>query len=176
MRTRRLSPFWLLFILTGLNLFNHLDRYVVNQVVESIRLDFGLTDGQAGRINTAFMIGYFVTAPFFGDLGDRFSRKWLIAFGIFVWSLGTVMTGCATGIALLRASAMAMSIFVNHLSGDFRSPEIVGHLSDAIGSRQKAVLILPVVLFAGGALWMALGMKTLRASRVGPVAGGGGAA
>jgi MFS family permease len=51
-----------------------MDRYTVNQVVESIRLDFHLSDSQVGLINTAFMIGYFLTAPFFGYLGDRFPR------------------------------------------------------------------------------------------------------
>ena len=35
--------------------------------------------GEAGGINTAFMIGYFLTAPFFGYLGDRMPRKWLIS-------------------------------------------------------------------------------------------------
>jgi MFS family permease len=65
----------------------------------------------------------------------------------------------------LRASAMAMSIFMIHLFGDFWSPEIVGHLSDTLGSIQKAVLILPVMLLIGGGLWMALGFKTLRGGR-----------
>src|SRR5213082_2837687 len=101
MKQRTLSPFWLLLILSGLNLFNYLDRYVTFQVVEGIKLDFGLTDGQAGRINTAFMVGYFLTAPFFGYLGDRMARKWLIAIGIFVWSVGTVLSGFATGFISL---------------------------------------------------------------------------
>src|SRR5512136_327232 len=101
MNQRSLSPVGLLAILAGLNLFNYLDRYVVYQVVEPIRLQFGLHDGQAGRINTAFMIGYFLTAPFFGYLGDRMTRKWLIAAGIFVWSLGTVLSGFATGFVSL---------------------------------------------------------------------------
>jgi MFS transporter, Spinster family, sphingosine-1-phosphate transporter len=70
----------------------------------------------------------------------------------------------------LRASAMAMSIFMIHLFGDFWSPEIVGHLSDLLGSLQKAVLVLPVVLFVGGALWLGLGFKTLRDHRMGPAA------
>ena len=62
----------------------------------------------------------------------------------------------------LRASAMAMSIFLIHLFGDFWSPEIVGHLSDTLGSLQKATLILPVVLLVSGGLWLALGVRTLR--------------
>lgn len=98
---RSLSPFWLLAILSGLNLFNYLDRYVAVVVAEPIRLSFGLTDRQEGQLNTAFLLGYFLTAPVFGYLGDRMTRKWLIAAGIFVWSLGTVLSGVATGFGSL---------------------------------------------------------------------------
>src|SRR5256885_10582399 len=96
-----LSRFWLLFILTGLNLFNYLDRYILAAVLAPVRSDLGISGAEAGRINTAFMLGYFLTAPFFGYLGDRISRKWLIALGIFVWSAGTVLSGFATGIGML---------------------------------------------------------------------------
>src|SRR5207249_4430370 len=93
---RRLSPSWTLFILTGLNLFNYLDRNVLAAVLEPVQAEFKLSDEQGGRLNTAFMLGYFVTAPLFGYLGDRASRKWLIAAGIAVWSVGTMLTGFAT--------------------------------------------------------------------------------
>src|SRR5882724_5588237 len=92
---KQLPPAWILFILTGLNLFNYLDRFVLSAVLPPLQHDLGINDGQAGRLVTAFMIGYFVTSPFFGWLGDRFARKWLIAVGIFVWSLGTMLTGFA---------------------------------------------------------------------------------
>ena len=92
---RELSPFWTLFILTGLNLFNYLDRFVLSVVLPPLRQELHLDHDQAGTIGTAFMLGYFLTAPLFGYLGDRASRKWLIAGGIFVWSLGTVLTGFA---------------------------------------------------------------------------------
>jgi len=64
--------------------------------------------------------------------------------------------------ANLRSSAMAISIFMIHLFGAFRSSEIVGGLSDRWHSLQKAVLILPSVLIIAGLLWMALAVKTLR--------------
>src|SRR5579864_3181227 len=96
-----LRPFWLLFILTGLNLLNYLDRYVLNAVRTPLATEFNINYGDSGRTVTAFMLGYFLTSPFFGYLGDRFSRKWLIAAGIFVWSLGTVLTGFATGFGML---------------------------------------------------------------------------
>jgi MFS family permease len=92
---RTLSPFWTLFVLTGLNLFNYLDRYVLSVVLPPLSADLGLNYDQGGTIGTAFMLGYFLTAPLFGYLGDRASRKWLIAAGIFVWSAGTVLTGFA---------------------------------------------------------------------------------
>ena len=83
---RKLSPFWTLSILTGLNLFNYLDRFVLSAVLAPLQKELHLTDGQAGTIGTAFMLGYFVTSPFFGLLSDRMGRKWLIAVGIFIWA------------------------------------------------------------------------------------------
>jgi acyl-[acyl-carrier-protein]-phospholipid O-acyltransferase/long-chain-fatty-acid--[acyl-carrier-protein] ligase len=62
----------------------------------------------------------------------------------------------------LRASAMALSIFMIHLFGDMWSPEIVGRLADAWGHNlQKAVLILPGALFVAGLFWLALALKTV---------------
>ncbi len=93
---RQLNPRTLLFILTGLNFFNYFDRFILSSVLESIKHEFTLSDGQAGALSTAFMLGYFLTCPIFGYLGDIMSRKWLIMAGIFIWSLGTFLTGFAT--------------------------------------------------------------------------------
>jgi MFS family permease len=91
-----------------------------------------------------------------------------LAAAIFLLFLGTgpVNTLIVETVPVsLRASAMAMSIFMIHLFGDFWSPELVGHLSDTLNSLKKAVLILPPILFLGGGLWMFLGVKTLRGSK-----------
>ena len=143
MSKRTLSPFWLLFILTGLNLFNYLDRYVAYQVIEPIIRDFGLTDGEAGGINTAFMIGYFLTAPFFGYLGDRMPRKWLIAAGIFVWSIGTVMSGFATGFISLLGYRVLVGL--GEASYATISPSLI---SDTFGpvKRNNALTIFYVAI------------------------------
>src|SRR5215471_8937107 len=100
---KHLTPFWILFILTGLNLLNYLDRSILNAVRTPLANEFHIGYGDSGRTVTAFMIGYFLTSPFFGYLGDRLARKWLIAVGIFVWSLGTLLTGFAGGFSTLLA-------------------------------------------------------------------------
>src|SRR5881396_881577 len=151
---RKLSPFWTLFILTGLNLFNYLDRFVLSSVLPSLQADLRVNDGDAGRIVTAFMIGYFVTSPFFGYLGDRLSRKWLIATGIFVWSLGTVLTGFAGGFTTLLCYRVMVGF--GEASYATISPSLI---SDTFGplKRNNALTIFYVAVPVGAALGNIIG-------------------
>src|SRR5579872_4656840 len=110
MMNKRLNPAWTLAILTGLNLFNYIDRAVLNAVRTPMAADFHVSYGDSGMAFTAFMIGYFLTSPIFGYLGDRASRKWLIAAGIFVWSLGTVLTGFAKTFPMLLAYRVLVGV------------------------------------------------------------------
>jgi hypothetical protein len=66
--------------------------------------------------------------------------------------------------ANMHSSAMALSIFMIHLFGDVWSSEIVGRLADYWNNLQRAVLILPAALLLGGALWLWLALKTLKAA------------
>ena len=151
---KSLSPFWTLFILTGLNLFNYLDRFVLSAVLPSLQGELRIGDGEAGRIVTAFMIGYFVTSPFFGYLGDRVSRKWLIAAGIFVWSLGTVMTGFAGSLGILLAYRVLVGL--GEASYATISPGII---SDTFpqAKRNNALTIFYVAIPVGAALGNIIG-------------------
>jgi MFS family permease len=53
----------------------------------------------------------------------------------------------------IRATAMAVSIFVIHLLGDAAAPVVLGAVSQAIGL-SKAVLIMPVVVALSAAIWI----------------------
>jgi hypothetical protein len=48
---------------------------------------------------------------------------------------------------------MALSIFAIHLLGDVPSPPLIGHLA-VTGSLGRAVLVVPVALAVGGAIWL----------------------
>jgi MFS transporter, Spinster family, sphingosine-1-phosphate transporter len=151
---RTLSPFWTLFILTGLNLFNYLDRYVLSVVLPPLRAELSLDYGQAGTIGTAFMLGYFLTSPVFGYLGDRASRKWLIAGGIFVWSLGTVMTGFAHSYGELLFYRVLVG--VGEASYATISPSLIA--DKFVGpKRNTALTIFYVAIPIGAALGNLLG-------------------
>jgi MFS transporter, Spinster family, sphingosine-1-phosphate transporter len=69
-------------------------------------------------------------------------------------STGPINAAIANIVSPLeRASAMALSIFTIHLLGDVPSPPLIGHLA-VTGSLGRAVLLVPVALAIGGAIWL----------------------
>ena len=99
-----------LVVLTLINLFNYLDRYVVSALAESLRVEapagLGLSDFQSGSLVPAFMLVFAFTSVLFGWLGDRAPRPRLVAFGVAIWSLATALGGFAgsfLGLFLARA-------------------------------------------------------------------------
>lgn len=80
----------LLLLLTGINLVNYLDRYVVAAVLEPLGHELHLSNAQLGRLTLVFIAVYMCAAPIFGYLADRFHRPRLVAAGVTLWSLATV--------------------------------------------------------------------------------------
>jgi len=99
-----------LALLSGLNLFNYLDRYVMSAVVTPMQKELALTDSDAGWVASAFMLGYFVTAPVFGYLGDRLPRRYLMLVGVMIWSLATAGSGLAHSFAQLFVIRMVVGV------------------------------------------------------------------
>lgn len=91
------SAGYALAILTFINLFNYIDRWVVAAVLEPMKLDLGLSDARLGFLASGFIVVYAITSPVFGTLGDRKARPPLIALGVAVWSLATALAGFARG-------------------------------------------------------------------------------
>ncbi len=151
-----IRPGLTLAVLTGLNLFNYLDRYVLAAVLEPMKKEFGLSDGEAGRIATMFMLGYFLTSPVFGWLGDRAPRRWLVGAGVFVWSLATVLTGWAGTFAVLLAFRALVGL--GEASYGTVSPAWIGELYPA-ARRNNALTIFYVAIPVGSALGVLLGSQ-----------------
>ena len=99
-----------LAVLTFINLFNYLDRWVLAAVLEPIRVDLGLTDTQLGMLGSGFIVVYSLTSPVFGSLGDRRARPPLIALGVAIWSLATGLAGFARGFWSLFIARAAVGV------------------------------------------------------------------
>jgi predicted MFS family arabinose efflux permease len=100
----------ILVLLTGLNFLNYIDRMVMAAVLDDVQKELVLSNFEAGLLATAFLLGYFVTAPFFGARADKGSRKGLIAFGVIVWSAATVASGLASSLPELLAARILVGI------------------------------------------------------------------
>lgn len=99
-----------LWLLTIVNLFNYIDRYIIASVAPKIEAEFALTHAQTGMFMSAFMVGYMVTSPIFGWLGDRYNRPRLMSFGVIAWSLATAASGAVQSLFPLLGSRVAVGL------------------------------------------------------------------
>jgi MFS transporter, Spinster family, sphingosine-1-phosphate transporter len=107
--TRRQAIF-AVALLFGVNFLNYIDRYVIAAVGPLLQKDFGLDDTQLGVVGSMFVIAYMVASPFTGVLGDRWPRRFLVAGGVLVWSLATVLSGMATSYHHLLVARSVIGI------------------------------------------------------------------
>ncbi|HEX9163646.1 MAG TPA: MFS transporter [Thermoanaerobaculia bacterium] len=109
--TEQKAARYALAVLTFINLFNYLDRWVVAAVVESIkRSELALSDTQLGFVGAGFIVVYTLTSPVFGTLGDRRARPPLIALGVAIWSVATALAGFAQGFASLFVARSTVGV------------------------------------------------------------------
>jgi MFS family permease len=102
-----------LVVLTLINMFNYIDRWMVPPLFESLRREPALghpSDARLGSLMTAFVVVYTLASPMFGLLGDRWRRTRLLAFGVGLWSLATATAGLATSFVMLFAARATVGI------------------------------------------------------------------
>jgi MFS family permease len=95
------APGVVLGVLTALNGFNYLDRYVTAATLPLILSGLGITDAQGGLLQSLFIVSYSLVCPLAGWVGDRQPRLRLAAAGVFVWSVATIASGLAPTYAWL---------------------------------------------------------------------------
>src|SRR3984885_11584694 len=138
-----------LFLLTALNLFNFIDRYILPGVQPLVQTEFRINDAQIGLLTTAFFFTYMFAAPLTGWLGDRYPRKPLIVMGALLWSMATLFTAKVHSYetllirhAIVGIGEATFSIFAPALLADYY-PE---------AERNRVLSIFYVTIPVGGAL------------------------
>jgi MFS family permease len=106
----RAAATYALTVLFAINLMNFFDRQILGAVGEQIRREWSLGDTALGALGTAFTLLYaFVGVPF-GRLADRTTRKYILAAGVFVWSLLTAASGLARNFWELFAVRLGVGV------------------------------------------------------------------
>jgi MFS family permease len=149
-----LWPIGSLIVLTGLNLLDYMDRWVLASVFTPLKAELHLSDEQLGHLQTAFTWGYFLTSPIFGYLGDRVPRRWLVAAGVAVWSFGTLMSGHASAMT----SLLMFRILVGFGEASFGtiSPSWIADLFPK-ARRNNAISVFYLAIPVGSALGYVIG-------------------
>ncbi len=106
----RRAAYYGLAVITLLNFVNYIDRYILAAVMPRIKTDLGLSDFELGLLTNGFLVSYFLTAPFFGRLGDRLSRTKLISAGVAAWSFATAASGLAATFPQLFAARATVGV------------------------------------------------------------------
>jgi len=149
----------ILALLTGLNLLNYIDRYIVSAVLERMQAPVAqggldLSNTQGGLLATAFLLGYFVTSPLFGARADKGARKGLIALGVGIWSIATVATGFCHSFGTLLAARVIVG--VGEASYAALAPTIIDDLTPP-DRKNRALAIFFLAIPVGSALGYLIG-------------------
>ena len=65
--------------------------FIIPGILTKIQKEYQIGDAEGGALQTAFVVSYMIFAPIFGYLGDRHNRKAIMAFGVFIWTIFTII-------------------------------------------------------------------------------------
>ncbi len=98
-------------LLLVIYIFNNVDRQVMNILVEPVKQDLALSDGQIGwLIGGSFALFYTLAGLPIARLADRSNRRNIIALALLIWSAMTVLCGMARSFPQLLAARIGVGI------------------------------------------------------------------
>jgi ACS family glucarate transporter-like MFS transporter len=84
-----------------LSMILYLDRAAISSAKTSVTTALSLSDAAMRAVFSAFALGYAFAQIPSGWLADRFGPRVTLAFVVALWSVFTVLTGVASGLATL---------------------------------------------------------------------------
>jgi MFS family permease len=91
-------------------LINYIDRGNLAIAAPLLKDELGLSASQLGILLSSFFWTYSLFLPASGWLADRFDAKWVMAFGFFLWSAATAVTGGLHAFGALLLARLMLGI------------------------------------------------------------------
>ena len=136
----------------GAYFLNYSDRQAVFSMFPVLQRDLQMSDTHLGLTGSIFLWVYGACCPIAGQLGDRFSKRLLVASSLVVWSVVTVATGFAASGAALLTLRGVMGVA---RASTCRPPSPSRRNSHAPAQRSRAIAALTTAQIAGsvGGAW-----------------------
>jgi MFS family permease len=150
------GPYLALAVLFAMNLLNYVDRYSFFAAGTHIQEALAIDDKWFGVLGVSFMIVYTIVSPVMGWMGDRYSRKMLLAGGVGLWSLATV--GTAFSVDFYHMFFWRALLGLGEASYGAIAPALISDLFP-IKARGRAMGVYYLALPLGTALGYILGGK-----------------
>lgn len=149
-----MTPRVLLAIFTVAQLVNYFDRGVIGGELVSIAEEPGFelehSEPRQGALQSGFVIGFMVAAPVFAGLAHRFSSTKLIAAGMFVWCLSSLLAALAPSYEVLLVARITIGVGEASFAG--LAP---AYIDDVAPPAKRTVWLS--IFFAATAVGQALG-------------------
>ncbi|MEJ6676325.1 MFS transporter, partial [Parasphingorhabdus sp.] len=104
-------PWYMLALLALIYVAGSIDRAVPSVIVEPLKAEFGLSDGQLGFVTGfAYSIPYALAVLPAGWLIDRFHRRVLLSAAAAIWSVLTMAGAAAQNFLTLVLARMGVGV------------------------------------------------------------------
>ncbi|MEN3951997.1 MFS transporter [Iodidimonas sp. SYSU 1G8] len=105
-----LYAWFVVAILVVAAMISYIDRQVIAIVLQPMKDDMNLSDTEISWLYSGFAIFYAIAGLPLARMADTYNRKWLIAAGVFVWSLMTVACGLTRSYVLIFMARIGVGV------------------------------------------------------------------
>ncbi len=102
---------YILILLVAINTLSYADRFVFSILIPDIKAAFGTSDSVLGLLGgPAFMISFVLFTLPLARLGDRWSRRGVVAIAATVWSLASAACGLVGNVVQMGIARVIVGV------------------------------------------------------------------
>src|SRR5215510_818585 len=161
--TRPTYAWYVVAVLMLANVSAFVDRQILGVLVEPIKRDFGISDAEMSYLSAAFTLFFAVMGLPIARLAGRVGRRNVMAAGVTLWSVFTVL--CATAQTYARLFVMRIGVGAGEASLNAPSVSLIADYfsRERLG---RAMSVYQLGIFVGSGIGYYLGGWIAQLTRV----------